>query len=404
MPWYVPTIFDRYCGKRHAGFLHGTIKFVFLDKINKAVMKKSLVILFALSLLESSCHSPTTSLFIGSFTKNPGDKGMSVYDFNEKNGSITLVSKSDVGPDPSYFCFSKKNNLLYVANEVMEFRGEAGGGLSTFKYNPADGSFQKAGEMLIPNGGPCFISLSPDSGHIFMANYPHGSVAVIKLDGNGIPGKITDTILYVKTNPELSHAHMILGDPHGKKIYVTDLGLDRIIRYNFDSTEGKLRPIDTLTVPKGFGPRHFDFSSDGSYLYLINELGSKITVFSLGEQKPELIQTVSTLKEGTKTESFCADIHITKDGKYIYGSNRGENSIVTFAVQPDGTLRLAGHTTCGGNWPRNFTLDPENRYILVGNERSDSIAIFRIDRTTRLPVEPGEKYAVPSPGCLKFYR
>lgn len=366
-------------------------------------MKRHPVILLLLALLIQSCNSPSTSLFIGSFTKKPGEKGMRVYNFNEKNGNITLVSQSDVGPNPSYFCFSKKKNLFYIANEVTEFNGEAAGGLSTFKYNPDDGSFSKAGEMKIPFGGSCFISLSPDSGHIFLANYPHGSVVVVSLDENGIPGTITDTILYVKDNPEVSHAHMILNDPSGEKIYVTDLGLDRIIRYDFDSKSGKLRSFDSLSVPKGLGPRHFVFSRDGRFLYVINELGSKITVFSL-EKKPELIQTVSTLKEKTLVKSFCADIHISNNGKFIYGSNRGENSIATFAVQPDGTLKLAGHTTCGGNWPRNFTLDPGNRFLLVGNERSDSIAIFGIDQASGLPVEPGKKYAVPAPGCLKFFR
>ncbi|HLP73267.1 MAG TPA: lactonase family protein [Bacteroidales bacterium] len=367
-------------------------------------MKRNLVFLLLIALLTSSCYSPSTRLFIGSFTKNPGDKGMSVYDFNQKNGTIKLVSQSDVGPNPSYFCFSQEKNLFYVANEVTEFQGTAGGGLSTFKFDPESGTFQKEGEMAIPYGGPCFISLSPDSGHIFMANYPHGSVAVIRLSDKGIPERITDTILYVKDNPEASHAHMIKNDPAGKMIYVTDLGLDRIIRYEFDVNEGKLHPFDTLNVPKGLGPRHFDFSNDGSFLYVINELGSKITVFSLQEKKPELIQIVSTLKDGTQGKSFCADIHMTNDGKFIYGSNRGENSIVTFSVQPDGTLKLAGHTTCGGNWPRNFTLDPSNSFILAGNEKSDSIAIFRIDQKSGLPLEPGVRYAVAAPGCLKFYR
>lgn len=364
-------------------------------------MKFNQALLLFLILFFTGCTTaPSTRLFVGSYTK-PGEKGMTVFDFNEKNGKLTLVSQSDVGLNPSYFCFSRKTGIFYIANEVSDFKGSEEGGLTTFKYSE-DGSFLKTGEMMVPFGGPCFISMSPDSSYLFMANYPKGSVAVIRLDNNGIPAIITDTILYVKSSPEVSHAHMIKSDPEGKKIYVTDLGLDRIIRYNFDKTEGRLHPIDTLTVPKGLGPRHFDFSKDGSYLYVITELGSKIAVFSLTGEKPELKQIISTLKEETKKESACADIHISLDGKYVYGSNRGENTIVTFAVQPDGTLKLAGHATCGGNWPRNFTLDPANRFLLVGNQKSDSIAVFRLDQNTGLPVLPAEKYAVISPVCLKF--
>jgi 6-phosphogluconolactonase len=347
-----------------------------------------------------SCHNASTHLFVGSYTK-PGEKGLAVYDYNEKNGKLTLVSQNDAGQNPTYFCFSKRTGIFYIANEVMEFNGQPGGGVTTLKYNE-NGTFQKIGELLIPYGGPCFISMSPDSGYIFLANYPKGSVAVAKLDDKGIPQAITDTILYVKTSPEVSHAHMIKSDPSGKKIYVSDLGLDRLIRYDFDVNAGKLHPSDTLEVPKGLGPRHFDFSKDGSYLYLINELGSRIVVFSLAGSKPRVIQNITTLKNEGKVESFCADIHISNDGKYLYGSNRGENSIVTFAVQPDGTLKLAGHTSCGGNWPRNFTLDPANRFLLVGNQKSDSMAVFRIDMKTGLPMMPPQKYSLISPVCLKF--
>ena len=361
-----------------------------------------LSILIFSSALISSCQPAPTRLFVGGFTKQPGEKGMSIFDFTA-DGEMNLVSQSDVGPNPSYFCFSTGNNLLYVANEVNVFNGTRGGGLTTYKYSEEFASLEKQNEMAIPYGGPCFISMSPDSGFLFLANYPNGSVVTVRLDDDGIPEAIADTILYVRDNPRVSHAHMILNDPSGKKIFVTDLGLNRIIIYNFDTNAGKLIPVDTLMVPNGFGPRHFDFSRDGSMLYLINELGSKITVFSLKGEEPELIQTLSTLREGFDKESFCADIHMSQDGKYIYGSNRGENTIVTFAVQSDGTLKLTGHTPCGGNWPRKFVLDPSGRFLLVGNQRSDSVAVFRLDKKNGLPLEPARKYKVTAPVCLKFY-
>lgn len=356
---------------------------------------------FFLSILLVCCKQPESRLFIGSFTK-PGDKGLSIYSFNDRSGELTPVSQNDVGPNPSYFCYSEKSNMLYVANEVMEFMGEFGGGLSTYRLSEENDSLERLNEMRIPYGGPCYISMSPDSGFIFLANYPNGSVVVVKLDPSGIPETITDTILYNKAEPDASHAHMIMNDPSGDKIYVTDLGLDRIIRYDFDTDKGELSTIDTLNLEDGYGPRHFVFSRDGSHLYVINELGSKITVFSVSG-KPELIQTLPTVREGFILDNFCADIHISDDGKFLYGSNRGENTIVTFAVKEDGTLELAGHSTCGGNWPRNFILDPSGKFLLVGNQKSDSVAVFRIDKNTGIPIEPPDKYLVKAPACLKFF-
>lgn len=365
-------------------------------------IKNLLFICLILSLIFCYCKpEPTIRLFVGGFAK-PGDKGMHVFDFNERSGKVTVVTNADVGPNPSYFCYSPKKRLLYVANEVMEFKGEFGGGLTTYRYKEKDCSLEKLNEMLIPYGGPCFISISPDSSFLFLASYPNGSVSVVRLGVTGLPETITDTILYRKDEPDASHAHMILNDPSGNKIYVTDLGQNMIFRYKFNDDKGILSPIDTLRVPDKYGPRHFVFSRDGSKIYVINELGSKITAFSVSD-KPELIQTIPTVREDFNSDNFCADIHFSSDGRFIYGSNRGENTIVTFAVQPDGTLRLIGHTSCGGNWPRNFTLDPSGKFLVAGNQKSDSIAVFRLNKKSGLPIEPPQIYNVTAPACLKFY-
>lgn len=363
-----------------------------------------ILVLVALSLL-LSCTSKTERLIVGGFTK-PDAKGLSVFDFNQRNGDLKLISEAQVGPNPAYFCFSLKTNLFYVANEVMEFNGIFGGGLTTFKYNPEAATFEKLNEILIPYGGPCYISLSPDSSHLFIANYPNGSVAVVKLDNMGIPSKITDTILYNKSAPDESHAHMILNDPAGKKIYVTDLGLDRIIVYDFDKITGKLSQTENglVQLPDGIGPRHFTFNADGSKLYVINELGSKMLVFDIKEnEEPGLIQILPTTRYEFEGNNYCADIHLSKDGKFLYGSNRGENTIVTFKVEADGTLALAGHTTCGGDWPRNFVIDPSGKFLLVGNQKSDSISVFRLNKKTGLPIEPGKDFKSAAPACLKFF-
>lgn len=367
-------------------------------------LKSFLFSFFIMTCIISTGCAENPRLFAGGFTKD-NEKGLNVYEFDNRSGKLNLLSQSDAGPNPAYLCFSSRNNLLYAANEVMEFKGKPGGGLTTLKYDPAKASFEKLNELVIPYGGPCFISMSPDSGYIFMANYPRGSVAVIRLDKNGIPESVTDSILYNPEKPNASHAHMILSDPQGKHIYVTDLGLNRVVVYNFDTVNGKLIQLENgiIPVPEGSGPRHFTFSHDGSKMYLINELGSTMMTFNNEEQNGlKTIQTLSTRGYKQVEKNYCADIHIGNKGKYLYGSNRGENSIVVYKIGDDGMLSLAGHSSCGGDWPRNFVIDPSGNFLLAGNQRSDNISVFRINSKTGIPEGPVDSTIMKGPACLKF--
>ena len=355
-------------------------------------------------IFSNSCKSQTIRLFTGSFTES-GEKGFNIFDLNRKEGTFNLVSESDAGPNPSYFCISKKHGYIYAANEVMTFKGIKGGCITTMSYNTKTGGVEKLNELVVPNGGPCFISLSPGEDFLFIANYPVGSIAVVRLDEKGIPLNVTDYIAYKGEEGTVSHAHMISSDPSGKRVYVTDLGLDRIVIYNLDTATGKLHQIQNgiATLSKGAGPRHFLFSSDGTKMYVICERNSTISVFNVnskGELEP--FQTLSTLAEGFTGKSSCADIHIGKNGKYLYGSNRGENTIVTFRVATDGTLVNAGRTSCGGEVPRNFVLDPSGEYLLVGNQKSGNISFFKLDNKTGLPIEPVKQINLIAPACLKF--
>ncbi len=355
-------------------------------------------------MFSTSCYSQSIRLFAGKYTKT-GEKGLYVFDVNREEGSFKLLSAADAGPNPSYFCISKKKGLIYAANEVMEFNGVRGGGVTTLSYDAKTGIVKRTKELLVPEGGPCFISLSPGEDFLFMANYSSSSIAVVKLDAKGIPEQVTDTISFRENEGKVSHPHMISFDPSGKKVYLTDLGLDRIVIYNFDAVAGHLKQIQNgiVNLPKGSGPRHFVFNAAGTKMYVICELNSTLSVFDV-DTKGELrsIQTLSTLGEGFKGESFCADIHLGKSGEYLYGSNRGENTIVVFKVGSDGELAQAGRTSCGGNWPRNFVMDPSGKYILVGNEKSGNISLFKIDNKTGFPVISGKDYKLTTPACLKF--
>jgi 6-phosphogluconolactonase len=371
------------------------------------MMKKELTIIYILlismGILSTGCKK-SPLLFAGGYTEG-NEQGISVFEFNKKNGDLKLMAESDAGPNPSYFCFSDGNGLICALNEVMEFKGSKGGGLTTLRFNSKTRHCEKLGELLIPYGGPCFISKSHDGGFLFLANYSSASIAVVKLDAAGIPEKVTDSILYVIDSVNVSHPHMIMQDPAGKHVYVTDLGLDRIMIYDIDKNTGRLNLLSNgqINVPKGSGPRHFTFNSDGSRFYLINELGSTLMVFNADDEKGLIqVQTLTTLKEGFTGNNSCADIHISKDGRFLYGSNRGENSIVIFKILEDGTLNITGNVSCGGAWPRNFVLDPSGRFLLVGNQRSDQISVFRIDDKTGIPEGPVTSVRMKSAACLKF--
>jgi 6-phosphogluconolactonase len=370
-------------------------------KLN-TLINHSLLIL--MSLIAGSCKE-NKILFAGGFTEGNG-KGLFLFDFSEGDGSLKLISENDAGPDPSFFCFSGDQKMIYAANEVMEFNGMSGGGVTALEYDPGNNSLRKKGEIVVPFGGPCFISLSPDGGFLLLANYSSSSVSVVKLDNKGLPMEVSDTILYAPEGQNVSHPHKILPDPSGKHIYVTDLGLDRIMIYDFDTISGKLIPFRTASVSlsKGSGPRHFVFNADGSLLYVINELGSTVMVFAVNENEGlKLVQALSTLEEGFTGKNYCAEILMGKNGDFIYGSNRGENSIVVFKIEESGTLSPAGHVSCGGDWPRNFVIDPSGKFLLAGNERSGNISTFRINAKTGIPDGPVNTVSIKAPACLKFW-
>jgi 6-phosphogluconolactonase len=370
-------------------------------------MKRILLLTSIITIIAMTSFAPsndTVRLFAGTYTEGT-QNGFFIFDINRDAGTYSLVSETDAGPNPSYFCISKSGKYIYAANEVGDFKGVKGGGVTALSYDAKSGKATRIGDLPVPNGGPAFIAISPKDNYLFIANYGGGSLAVVKLNEKGIPVSVTDTIIYKAGAGKVSHAHMVAFDPSGKRVYLTDLGLDRIMIYNFDSATGKLSPIPNgeAKLAKGAGPRHFVFTADGKKLYVINELNSTLTYFSVapGGELTE-IQTLSTLRDDFKGKSYCADIHLGKDEKFLYGSNRGENTIVVFRVGTDGKLTVAGRIACGGDWPRNFVIDPDGKFIYVGNQNSGNISMFRIDENSGLPVGPSKDYKLAAPVCLKF--
>lgn len=371
-------------------------------------MKKYSLFMFALVVIVTSsniCESDY-KLFLKGKCSVTDKIELSLFDFIHKGEKFNLLVESEKTSSPPYFCISEKKGLIYSLIKKEKLDSSRGDAIITLKYDKESNIIEKINEFEVSREGGCYISLSKTEDFLFTANYSGGFISVIKLDDKGIPAIITDTVLFKKEGAKVSHPHMISPNPAGNRIYVTDLGLDRIVSYDFDSTTGKLLQISNgiFRFPNGTGPRHFVFNSDGTKMYTINELNSTMSVFNVNANgELTLIQTISTLRADFTGKSYCADVHMGMNGEFIYGSNRGENSIVTFKIGIDGKLTLAGHINCGGDWPRNFVINPSGKYIFVGNERSGNISFFKIDKKTGLPIEPGKNYEILAPVCLKVF-
>ena len=371
-------------------------------------MKKKFKLLIVFLISVFGCgYSQTSRLYVGTYTGRGVDNGFYIIDVDLSKGIFTPVSEMDAGPNPSYFCISKKRSMVYSINEVSkEVDGLRVGSVSALKLDVKGGKAEKVKELDVPNGGPCYISITPEEDFLLVANYGGGSIAIVKLDGNGLPSEVTDTVVLRQEGIRSARGHMTIVGPNGK-IYLTCLALDKVIIFDLDKTTGKLTQTGFGVLPKGVGPRHFTFSKDGSKMFVIGELGSTMTVFNVASNGGlEEIQTISTLPEGWTGRNACADVHLSRNGKYLYGSNRGHNSIVTYKVAADGKLSVVGITPCGGDQPRNFTLDPSGKYLLVGNGGSNptpaNISLFTINKKTGLPISTGKSYDIKLSACLKF--
>jgi 6-phosphogluconolactonase len=203
------------------------------------------------------------------------------------------------------------------------------------------------------------------------------------------------------------HAHCIKLDRANRFAFAADLGNDKVMIYRFDSLSGKLDPATqaSATLHPGAGPRHLTFHPNGKFLYVINELDSSLTTFRYEAARGTLtaFESVSTLPRDFTGQSFCADVHVSKSGRFLYGSNRGHNSIVVFAIDPgSGRLKLVEHVSTEGKWPRNFVIDPSGEFLLVANQHTDNVVVFRVDAQTGRLTLTGQSAEIPTPVCLQF--
>jgi 6-phosphogluconolactonase len=349
-------------------------------------------------------------LYVGTYTDH-GSKGIYAYRFDSSTGKLTSLGLAAETAEPSFLAVGSSGRFLYAINETLTYNGQPTGAVSAFAIQRKTGKLSLLNQVSSHDEGPAHITLDRTGKYVLVSNYTRGSVAVFSVLKDGRLGEATSFVQHKgsSVNPERQqgpHAHCIALSPDNRFAVVADLGLDQLLVYSFDAAKGTLgaKPQIVKAAP-GAGPRHLVFSPNGRFLYAINELQSTVVAYSYNAVTGALheLQTVSALRKGFSGNSEAAEIEISPSGKFLFASNRGEDSVAVFAIDSNtGTLTHLETDLTGGKTPRNFAIDPTGSWLLAANQDSDEIVVFRIDRKTGHLTPTGEKLQVPSPACLKF--
>jgi 6-phosphogluconolactonase len=386
------------------------------DKLNRFARREflrtgAMGVLGALAFRGTAWPNETRelTLYVGTYTSGKSE-GIYVYRMDRVSGELKRFN-SVKSVNPSFLTIDRSRRYLYAVNEVPEFGGKPGGSVSAFAIDSATGNLRFLNQQPSLGADPCHLSVDRKRKSLLVANYTGGNVAVLPIQRDGSLGPATDLKQHqgasTKEQQKGPHAHCIILDRTERHALAADLGIDKVMIYRFDRTTGKLTPGKQPWAPlqPGAGPRHLTTHPGGKYIYVINELDSTVTAFRYDGANGTLspLDTVSTLPDNFSGNSFCADVHVSPSGKFLYGSNRGHDSIVGFAIdQRTGRLKQMEHVSTQGKWPRNFTIDPTGKFLLVANQHTDNVVIFRIDSQTGRLKPTGHAAEIPIPVCLKF--
>lgn len=299
-----------------------------------------------------------------------GDK-IAHYVLDRQTGALTFQDTYEAGSNPSFLAADPTHRFLYATNEGSPGR------VLAFSIDAGTGALTSLNDRSSEGNGPAHVSVDPAGGHVFVANYGSGTIAALPIGADGSLGEAT------ATESPGQNAHLILRDPASDVVYVPCLGSNHVWLSPFDAATGTfdMPPADNeFSLPQGSGPRHLAFHPTLRVLYVINELGDTVVAADIAADGTLTErQTLSTLESGNPDpQNACADIHVTADGKYLLGSNRGQNDLVVYAIGATGELTRLGNTSTGGDWPRNFGLDPGSDIVLVANQYSSTIVTFRL--------------------------
>jgi 6-phosphogluconolactonase len=350
-------------------------------------------------------------VYVGTYTR-ANSKGIYAYRFHPADGKLTPLGLAAETQNPSFLAVHPNGRFVYSVSEVDERNGEKSGGVSAFRIEPLSGKLTLLNTVSSKGAGPCHLLVDKTGKNVLVANYGSGSVASLPVKSDG---SLSEASAFVQhkgssVNPQRQegpHAHSVNLSADNRFMIATDLGLDQALVYRFDASKGLLTPNDppSAKVNPGAGPRHFAFHPAGKYAYVINEIQSTVTAFRYERGKGLFheLQTVSTLPADFKGKNSTAEIEVDRSGRFLYGSNRGRNSIAVFAIDGSkGTLTPVEDTPTQGKTPRNFAIDPTGAYLFAANQDTGNVVLFRVDPKTGRLTPSGQSVEVPSPVCVIF--
>jgi 6-phosphogluconolactonase len=363
------------------------------------------IVFSCIVLITLNSFAQDANLLIGTYTQK-GSKGIYVYHFDTATGKAIEINHTNNISNPSFLAITKDKQNAYAVNEDIE------GGVSSFSFK--NNSLKLLQQIPSKGAHPCYITISPDQKNVFVANYTGGNIAQFYRFADGRLSTVRQLIQHVgsglnKERQEKAHVHGAFFNPEGDYLFTPDLGMDQITAYPYKANSNPVLQADkaiVLNSTPGAGPRHISFSKNGKLLYAIEELTGTVTVFQFEKGKVQTLQTVATHPDDFKGQPGSADIHLSPNGKFLYVSNRGsENNIAKLAVLDNGLLNTKSiqYFSTKGSKPRNFTISKDGKWLLVANQDTDNIVVFKIDPVSGDLKDSGNQIKVSTPVCLVLF-
>ena len=351
-------------------------------------------------------------VYFGTYT-GAKSKGIYISKFDTASGKLSASEFAAKTKSPSFLALHPNGHFLYAVGEATALEGQRSGGVSAFALDQRTGKLSFLNQQPSGGLGPCHLDVDRSGRCLLVASYGGGSIASLPIRRDGTLGEPASTIQHAGSSVNAQrqagpHAHFITADPANRFALCCDLGLDQVLIYRLDAKRATLMPNDPpfATAKPGAGPRHLAFRPDGRFVFVANELASSLTAFAYDARPGTLreVETVSTLPAGIlATNNSCAEVQMHPNGKFVYASNRGHDSIAVFGVDAkSGRLTLVEIAATLGQTPRHFALDPSGQWLLAENQASDSVVVFRVDAASGKLVPTGKQIELPSPVCAVF--
>jgi 6-phosphogluconolactonase len=341
-------------------------------------------------------------------TSEPGlVKGIHVYRADDRYQLLEPCQQVQASKNPSYLTMHPNRRFVYAVNEYETGRSDSvrSGTVSAFSFAAQTGLLEFLNSQSSHGLDPCHLCVDRTGKFVIVANYSGGTICVLPILEDGRLGVACDLVQHHGSiNGSDPHPHAVMFDPSNRFLLVPDLGLDKLMVYEFDASTGRLEPGSqpVIVTAQGAGPRQLCLHPNGTFVYQINELNSTMTAYQFDHGTLIKLETISSSPVGFEGDNTGADVQVAPNGKFLYGSNRGHDSIVIFSIRADGTLELVGHQSTLGKNPRSFAISPNGEFLLVANQSSNNVVEFNMDHSTGVLTPTGIELEVPTPVCVRY--